>query len=659
MLKAKKVSKAVIIGNKKLLHPTVDILHSIQCIHVEDFTEDGSFLTIGKPGEVASEASHKLVKLRSLTNFLGIKPTHSDKLQNEHAILNELDEKLEKLDSIVNELLDRKNVLENELKNIDDSILVLEPLSLLPLDLEYYRDYSSITVITGYVQGEISEIEQEISSITANYEILSSLYDKRNVITLFVPVEHQQQVTDILEKYYFNDIRVPELLGNPGKILAGMQNRKEDIQLELTSLEDEIADLKGKYMDFVLASDEILSITTEKAEAPLRFATSESTFIIDCWIPDDRFHQVEDTLEKNFNGSVMISKLDVESEDIEFTTVPVEYDNPGPVKPLEAIMDLYSRPLYKEIDPSAIIFITFPLFYGLMLGDIGYGLVLLTLGMIGRAKIKTGGLRPLATLLVYCSITTTIFGILFAEIFGFHVFGDHSIVAELLGEHSVLGTMFHSYPTLPVLGCTLPVLDRLGKDDIPILLIISALIGVVHLNLGFILGFRNEAVSHGLKTAVLEKISWMVLQLGIAIFALAALEYIPDIGMTGGFVISVIGLVMLIAGEGGAAILELPSILSNTLSYTRLAAVGLSSVGIAYAINYIVINLLFPEEGVFIILGIIVLLIGHTVNTVLGVIAPGLHALRLQYVEFFTKFYVGGGRKFNRFGYTRKYTEVK
>lgn len=652
MLKPKKVSKAVIIGNKKLLHPTVDILHSIQCIHVEDFTEDGSFLTIGKPGEVASEASNKLVKLRSLTNFLGIKPTHSDKLQNEDVILNELDTKLEKLDSIVNDLLDRKNVLGNELKNIDDSILVLEPLSLLPVDLEFYNGYSSITVITGYVQGEISEIEQEIRSITANYELFSSPHNKRNVIALFMPVEYQQQVTDIVEKYYFNDFRVPELMGNPGKIMTGMQNRKEDIQLELTSLEDEIADLKGKYMDFVLASDEILSITTEKAEAPLRFATSESTFIIDCWIADDKFHQVEDTLEKNFNGSVMISKLDVEKEEIESSTIPVEYDNPGPVKPLEAIMDLYSRPLYKEIDPSAIIFITFPLFYGLMLGDIGYGLVLLTLGMIGRAKIKTGGLRPLATLLVYCSITTTIFGVLFAEIFGFHIFGEHTIVVELLGEHSPISQIFYNFHALPIL-------NRLGEDDIPILLIISALIGVVHMNLGFILGFRNEAISHGLKTAVLEKISWMVLQLGIAIYALAAFDAIPEVGMKGGIVVSLIGVVMLIAGEGGTAILELPSILSNTLSYTRLAAVGLSSVGIAFAINNIVTQMLFPKGGFFIIIGIIVLLIGHTVNTVLGVIAPGLHALRLQYVEFFTKFYVGGGRKFNQFGYTRKYTEVK
>ena len=652
MLKAKKVSKAVIIGNKKLLHPTVDILHSIQCVHVEDFIEDDSFLTIGKPGEVASEASKKLVKLRSLTNFLGIKSTQSDKLQNEDAILNELDAKLEKLDSIVTELLDRKNVLGNELKNIDNSIFVLEPLSLLPLDLEFYRGYSSITVTTGYVLGEISEIEQEIKSITAKYELFSSPSDKRNVITLFVPVGHQQQVMDILENYYFNDIHIPELKGNPGKIMSGMQNRKEDIQLELNSLEDQITNLKDEYVDFILASDEILSITTEKAEAPLRFATSENTFIIDCWITDDKFQQVEDTLEKNFNGSVMISKLDMEKEEIESSTIPVEYDNPGSVKPLETIMDLYSRPLYKEIDPSVIIFFTFPLFYGLMLGDIGYGLVLLTLGMIGRAKIRSEGLKSLATLLIYCSITTLIFGILFAEVFGFHLFGHHSVVAELIGEHSALGGIFYNYHALPIL-------DRLDENDIPILLAGTALIGVLHLNLGYLIGFRNVVVKHGVKTAILEKLSWIVLQVGVIIYAAASMGYLPAQGTAVGASVAVLAVVMLIAGEGGTAILELPSMLTNILSYTRLAAIGLSSVGIALAINKIAVETLFPKGGLFIIIGIIVLILGHTLNTVLGVIAPGLHSLRLQYVEFFTKFYSGGGRQFNPFGYTRKYTEEK
>ncbi|MBW6517885.1 MAG: V-type ATP synthase subunit I [ANME-2 cluster archaeon] len=652
MLKAKKLSRAILVGHKNLLDQVVEILHDLNCVHIEDFTEENDMFSIGKPAEVASAASNKLIKLRSLSNFLGIKPKYSDNLLNEESVLTHFDANLDELDSAVSALLDKRIVLENESKSIETNIKDLLPLSLFPLSVEMYLGYRSLSVRAGYIQGNQTDIEKELKGVTTKCDISFALYNKAQFMILFVPVEHINTIAEILDKYHFAEHHISELTGNPGKLLAGFNNRRDDIQAELKSIEEGIIGLQSRYSDFVLASDEILSITTQKAEAPLRFATSESTFIIDCWIPDDQFEHASKVIEERFNHLVYFTELDINKEKIKVETIPVEYDNPKSVKPLETIMDLYSRPVYNEIDPSAIIFITFPLFYGIMLGDIGYGFVLLTLGLIGKAKIKSEGLKPLATLLIYCSISTLIFGILFAEIFGFHLFGHHSIVTELFGEHSAMGEIFYNFHALPII-------ERLGKEDIPIILLATALIGTLHLNLGFILGFRNEAISHGIVKAVLAKLSWIVLQFGIAIIILSALGYIPVIGNTLGAIVAVIGVVMLIAGEGGAGILELPSIVSNTLSYTRLAAVGLSSVGIAFAVNEIVTGMLFPQGGLFILLGILVLIVGHTVNTVLGVVAPGLHALRLQYVEFFTKFYHGGGRKFNPFGYTRKYTEEK
>ncbi|KAF5410611.1 MAG: V/A-type H+-transporting ATPase subunit I [Candidatus Methanocomedens sp.] len=650
MLKPKKVSRALVLGNKKLIDQAVETLHDLSCVHIEDFTEETDFLSIGKPADVASDASNKLIKLRSLSNFLKVKPKYSDNLLNEESLLNEFDAKLDEMESAVSGLLDRRSVLESEGKNIDTYINDLQPLSTFPLDVEFYSGYKSISVRAGYIRGSPTEIETDIKNITTHCDLLFTAYNKANVVALFSPVEHTSAINEILDKYSFSELHIPELTGEPGKLLAGFNNRKEDIQAELESLENEITNLQSKYSDFVLASDEMLSITTQKAEAPLRFAISENTFIIDCWITDDQFDNAVQVIEERFNGSVFLTKLDIEKEEIKTETIPVEYDNPELVKPLETIMNLYSRPIYKEIDPTAIIFITFPLFYGLMLGDIGYGLVLLTLGLIGKAKLRSEGLKPLATLLIYCSISTLIFGILFAEIFGFHLFGHHSVVAELIGEHTALGEIFYNFHALPIL-------DRL--NEVPTLLIVTALIGVLHLNLGYLIGFRNEAVKHGIKTAILGKISWIILQIGVIIYAAASMEYLPAYSAIIGAAVAVLAVVMLIAGEGGTAILELPSMLTNILSYTRLAAIGLSSVGIALAINKIAVETLFPEGGLFIILGIIVLILGHTLNTVLGVVAPGLHSLRLQYVEFFTKFYSGGGREFNPFGYIRKYTEEK
>ena len=206
------------------------------------------------------------------------------------------------------------------------------------------------------------------------------------------------------------------------------------------------------------------------------------------------------------------------------------------------------------------------------------------------------------------------------------------------------------------------------------LLLLTCLIGIIHLTLGLLIGMRNETVQHGLSTAIKHKGSWLLLLLG----GLCMVWYVFPLMMAGdmgaisltdplfiaGVAMFVIGFILLLMGEGVYGILEVPSLLSNTLSYTRLLAVGLSSVGIAFAVNKMV-SMLMPADmsslsliGILGLIGaVIVFLLGHGINLVLGIIAPGLHALRLHYVEFFQKFYKGGGRIYDPFGYFRKYTE--
>ena len=148
------------------------------------------------------------------------------------------------------------------------------------------------------------------------------------------------------------------------------------------------------------------------------------------------------------------------------------------------------------------------------------------------------------------------------------------------------------------------------------------------------------------------------------------LTALPQI-VSGFNVAGILGTVMLLTGVAGIAqdnileLTELPTVLSHVLSYTRLAAVGLSSVAIAMVTNYIAIGLIIEPALndlsligiVVIVFGIVVFLLGHTLNTVLGLVGGGLHSIRLHYVEFFTKFYLGGGKKYNPFGMIRRFTE--
>ena len=189
---------------------------------------------------------------------------------------------------------------------------------------------------------------------------------------------------------------------------------------------------------------------------------------------------------------------------------------------------------------------------------------------------------------------------------------------------------------------------------------------MVQILFGYALGFVNEYRHHGLKTAVLHKASWVFVLLGgVAVvwyvFPFLLTQNIGAISVANplfavGGVFFIAGILMVIIGEGPMGIIELPALMSNILSYTRLLAVGLSSVGIALVINTIA-GMIAATGIIGIIAAIPILLLGHGINVLLGIIAPGLHALRLHYVEFFTKFYQGGGKIYNPFGYKRKYTE--
>lgn len=649
----KRMTKCLVAGHKRHLEAAVDALYEADLLHIEDFVDgDSPDFEIGMPMQYGEEVSRKLVKVRSISNILNVKPTNDTVKLPESDVSKELDVKLEQMDKEIDRNSEKMSRLDTRVKDIESAQKELLPFLSYDLDLKYYGGYDNLAVFSGMVS---SFNESRLLEITDAYQLFTEPGSK--FFVLFVSKNYEKEVQSLLADLGYRETRAPDKSGTPSEIYAALDAEKSEIHAQTEALIAERAALNEKYGNFILASDEFLSIQSEKAELPLRIATSEHTFVIEGWVPTSNYDGFVAALSDKTENGVYITTLKVDMHDEkEIAKIPVAFENSKLVSPVEEVVDLYSRPKYNEIDPSSILAITFPLVYGMILGDIGYALVLMTLALLVMKFMKSDSVKKLMYILIYCQISALFFGIIYGEFMGFPLAGLLSHGEYIPGLIPGLETLVFDFSLFPGEPFTFPIHRT---HLIMTFLIATAAFGFLHLNVGFIVGFFNLKGQHGLKHAVLEKLSWIVIEFGVIAAIVAWYLGLGTIGIAVGAVIAVIGVVMLAMGEGIKGPIELPGLLGNILSYTRIIAVGLSSIYIASTVNDIAFGGLIwsPSDGfsVLMFVSILVFILGHALNTVLSIIAPGLHALRLQYVEFFGKFYASGGKTYKPFGHLKKY----
>ncbi|MFD1513259.1 V-type ATP synthase subunit I [Halomarina rubra] len=743
MLRPERMSRVSVTGSKRVMDDVIETVHDLRLLHVTDYEGAWEGFDPGDPMVGADAASEKLVTVRSLQSILGVEDEDAGpaRIVTEDALATELEE----IRTEVNSLDDRRSTLRDDLRAVEDRIATMEPFARLGIDLDLLRGYDTLSVAVG--EGDEQRVRRAlVDADVDSYEV----YEGDGVLAVFARTD---DLDSILVDAEFTAYEIPDADGSPEEYLEDLRHEREQLRSKLRTVEDELDEQRLDVGGFLLAAEETLAIKVQQREAPLSFATTENAFVAEGWIPTTRFvdlaeglyeevgdHVEVDELERaQYDGEgKVISREEVGGRDAPGTPDPTAADggqvradggadvsaergvhgqtntnppviqkNPSGVRAYETLVQVINRPKYSEIDPTIFVFLTFPIFFGLMIGDLGYGLLYMTLGWFLATRFDNPAIKSLGGVGIFAGVFTAIFGILYGEIFGLHVLGEVVWPSGSPPFHKGLQPHYEQYALL--------------------WLVVSVLFGILHLAIGWIVDFYQR-LDHGFGEAMLESGSWLVMMFGLWawIFSYAlegtspgfmvgpdsvfngnpvALGFtglpafdlftIPVVGMalSGWLVVFLVGLVMLVAGEPIEAV-EFLNVLVNVLSYTRLAAVLLAKAGMAFVVNLLVFGayehhgewhfiftegytvsevtskygaeaVMFPglvngEGAVAVVLGaiggILLLVVGHALVLVLGITSAGLQAVRLEYVEFFGKFFEGGGETYSPFGYDRRYT---
>lgn len=402
------------------------------------------------------------------------------------------------------------------------------------------------------------------------------------------------------------------------------------LEKERQEIEQRIAGLGGKREALLEASDRA-AIALRREEAKSRLVGTDKVFLLEGWLPADRCAEIEKTL-KPFTCAIETR----EPTEDEYPQVPVQLKNNKLTRPLNMVTEMYSLPAYGTLDPNPLMAPFFVLFYGIMMADMGYGLLMMIASVIISKKYRPKGTSgELFSLLGLCGISTFIMGALTGGFFG-------DFLTQLVAIVSP-GTVF----ALPKL------FDPL--DDLTMILIGSMALGMVQIVTGMAISLIEKCKRKKFLDAFFEEITWWIVFIGIALLALgkgAAVLYVGCALVLLGPIVQGKGWGKL-TGVFGSLYNHVTGYFGDILSYTRLMALMLAGSVIAQ-----VFNMLAAMPG-NVIAFIIISMLGNAMNFGLNLLGCYVHDLRLQCLEFFNKFYVDGGKPFRPMTLDTEYVDLQ
>lgn len=511
----------------------------------------------------------------------------------------------------------------------------LRPWEAFPDEKQFFQNARRVKYFVGLLAASDVDKLHDIDSY-AEYQFFCDGIQRSTVVAC--APEDGKSITGFLKSLDWSDVSFPKLDGRPADAIKALEKENQALISENAHLEEQLTEL-AKNLESLAEAYDAAVIDRDRAAAAAEISKSDATFQLQGWVREDQIDLVKHAIEK-VTDAFYLDIREPEGDEIP----PSVVQNSALTKPFEEVTNLYSRPDPKGIDATPYMAPFYVLLFGLMLSDTGYGIIL-SLGcwLYLRLKKPTGASGGFAHVLFWGGLSTMVWGVLVGTFFGM----DFDV---LFGTNNI-------FPLL---------VDPM--DDPIMMLVLCFGLGVLHILFGVALKMKMSFERHDWQTAIFDNFSWILIIVGLIMLALEQTKTI-------GIIMAIAGALMILLFKGRAKknvfsrtasglgeLYQVTGFLSDILSYARLFALGIATGVIASVFNDLCTMLTGSPNIILRILGIAVacaLLVAlHAFNIAINTLGAFVHCARLQYVEFYGKFYEAGGREFKPLGYRTKNVHI-
>ncbi len=512
----------------------------------------------------------------------------------------------------------------------------------VPLDLDGSR---SIALVFGTIpaKADFAAMEGAVTAACEMSQLFHSGADQNlQYFLLICHVDAENDCVAAMQGFGFSRANVRGWTGTAAENDRALDERIAKLEEQLTEAKASIAALAGESGVLRQCVDRSAQ-DIAREEAATHLVDTDSTFYLQGWIPA----AAEEQLVEILNSFVCAWETEEPAAD-EYEQVPIQLKSNALTRPYNVITEMYSLPAYSGLDPNPFVMPFFALFFGIMFADMAYGLIMILIGIVGKKVLNMKGtMGNMMGLLFQCGISAFVIGFLTGGFFGDAV----AVVGNIFGKDwslvPHLGTI-----RIGEIAIDLP-LDLLEGNNPLYVLILALGIGAIHLFIGVIIGCYLN-IKDGNYLDVVADLSWWIMFAGVAVMVISGTPVVLYVG------IAIMVVATFLKGKGlgrvtglfGAVYNGVTGYLGDILSYSRLMALMLAGSVIAS-----VFNQLGALGGLA--LFVPVAIVGHLLNFALNLIGCFVHTLRLQFLEFFGKWYRDGGRPFRPLAYKTKYVDIK